>query len=116
MQQGRHQRLAVKFPFCALQGHCNRVGDIRFPTAPCHAQMRFVGKFVGAPDLLDPLCAQIVQLRDQRGKAGRRRIAGGRWKSGSGCDGSHGLTVAFCLTQGFRGEKKALLGQCFMCF
>ena len=36
VQQGRHQCLAVQFPFCALQRHCNWVGDVGFPATSGH--------------------------------------------------------------------------------
>ena len=53
MKQGRHERLQVELPLCALG--CNRdgVGDVGLAIVTELAQMRFIGEPIGLANLLD---------------------------------------------------------------
>ena len=83
MQQGRHQRLRVEFPFGALGGHRNRVRDIGLTAVADLAQMRLIGKAIGRPHLFQIGRRQVIELGGQAGEAGgcgigRRRAGLGR--------------------------------------
>ena len=53
VQQRGHQGLCIEFPFGALDRHGDRVGDVGFAAVAHLAQVRLVGKAVGATHLFD---------------------------------------------------------------
>ena len=55
VQKCCHQRLAIEFPFGALQAHSNGMGDIGFATAPGHSQMGLIGKTISSLDVFNAI-------------------------------------------------------------
>jgi len=78
VQQSCHQGRRIEFPFSALLGYSNGVGDIRLATVSQLAQVGLVGKTVGLTNIFNVCCTQIIEFGSQRGKAGRSRIGSGR--------------------------------------
>jgi len=78
VQQGGHQGLCVQLPFGALLRHGDRMGDVGQAAVAYLAQMRFIGKAVGGPDVVDVLGAHVVQLGRERSKTRRSCVGGSR--------------------------------------
>ena len=69
VHQRRHQGLRVEFPFSALAGDGNGVGNVRVAAAAQLPQMRFVRKAVSQTHLRNLCFAEIVQFPQQPGKS-----------------------------------------------
>ena len=106
MQQGGHQGLRIQLPIGALQGHGNGMGDVGLAAASGHAQMGFIGEFVGTAHLLNAFWPQVIEFAHQRSKAGRCCIGGGFFVDGGVVSVTHGLTVAFCQSHRAGAKKK----------
>ena len=89
VQQGGHQRMGVQLPLGALGGYGDRVGDVGLTAVAHLAQVRGVGKAIGAAHQLDIVGRQVIQLAFKHRKAGGGRIGGGQWLFQRGHDRTH---------------------------
>ena len=89
VQQCRHQCLGIKLPCGALRRHSNRVRDVGLAAVAHLAQVRGVGKAIGAAHQLDIVGRQVIQLAFKHRKAGGGRIGGGQWLFQRGHDRTH---------------------------
>ena len=74
VQQRRHERLHIQLPAGAQGRHGDRMRDIGLAAVAQLTQVRGVGIAVGLAHLLNAGTVEIVELFQQRGKAGRGRI------------------------------------------
>ena len=93
MQKRRHQSLAVELPFCALQCHSNRMGDVRLAASAGNAKVRLISKAVGAFDLIYALRANVIKFGLQHSKACSCGIAGWRCGMEGFFGGNHRLVL-----------------------
>jgi hypothetical protein len=107
MQERCHEGLRIKLPLGALCRDRNGVRDVGLTVVAQLAQVRFIRKTVGQANLLDILRREIVQLRRQAGKAGRRCVRGGIYRLDWKC-ATHAVNVAPARqTRVASGQKKA---------
>ena len=86
MEQSCHERLGIQFPFGALLGDRDGVGDVGLAAVPQLPQMGLIGKAVGLTDTFNICCVQIVEFCGKCSKAGGSGVGCSR----GGCPGRDG--------------------------